>query len=110
MPVARTAGAVQPGQGSVTSAVDGEGVLALDGAVFVDDTGRRARWWAVVAGVVSLLLAGFLVVLGASVLAPVGGPGLHLPAAAHGRLPPPAAGRVSAPTAAPTVTSAAGRG
>ncbi len=74
--------AASPGSacGTVSRSIGGQ-ALALDGAVFVDDSGRRARAWAGAAMVISLVAGIFLVVLVTGVLAPGAGPRLHLPAA-----------------------------
>lgn len=66
--------------GTVARSLGGE-ALALDGAVFVDDSGRRARAWAGVAMAISLIAGIFIVVLVTGVLAPGAGPRLHLPPA-----------------------------
>lgn len=79
MPVPDAASPVNP-CGAVPRS-GGEQALSLDGAVFVDDTGRRARAWAGVAMAISLIVGTFLVVLVTGVLAPADGPRLHLPPA-----------------------------
>lgn len=81
MPLACEAEPDRPGYRSVAGAA--AAADTVDGAVFVDDTGRRARRWGVVAAVISLAMAAFVVVLAASVASPALGPGLHLPGAAR---------------------------